>query len=272
MAAGYLGIIVGVLARATQLTSDDAALSVALAGAFLLALGVALSSSRETPQMAARLVGFPVRGRWRAFNSPANRVPSHGTQAHGQTFAIDLVYQPEGGEGPRDEGRAFCPPHDFPSFGKEIVAPAEGRVVMVKDRARDHRSRSTPGARSFLRLEGLVREALGGAPLLAGNQIVMDLGGGVYACVAHLQRGSAIVKRGQQVQRGDVLGRCGNSGHSTEPHVHFQLMDHPRMLIAAGLPCTFIAIDDDVSQAQGRLPRNGEAVVAAEAGVVSAGS
>jgi len=259
LSGGYLGIIVGVLGRGSQLASDDAALSLSFGGGLLLALGMALSSSRDTPRMAARAVGLPVRGRWRVVNSPANRVPSH-SHGHAQTFAIDLVFEPEAGAQPHVGGRAFRPPDDFPGFGQEIAAPADGRVVIVRDRSRDHRSRSTPNARSFLRLEGVVREAVGGARLLAGNQIVLDLGGGVYACLAHLKRGSATVKRGQQVRRGQVLGRCGNSGNSTEPHLHFQLMDHPRMLIAAGLPFAFTGIGGEVSPGHGRVPRSGDVV------------
>ena len=83
LTAGYVGVITGVLTRVFSITSDDAALSVLVLGCVLLALSVALGSSLGTPQIAARPVGVPVRGRWRAFNSPANRVPSHGTHGYG---------------------------------------------------------------------------------------------------------------------------------------------------------------------------------------------
>jgi murein DD-endopeptidase MepM/ murein hydrolase activator NlpD len=72
-----------------------------------------------------------------------------------------------------------------------------------------------------------------------GNHVVIRGDSGVCVLVAHLQRGSIEVARGQLVQRGDVVGRCGNSGNSTEPHVHMQVMDKASVWIAAGLPFCF---------------------------------
>ena len=177
-------------------------------------------------------------------------MPSHPTHAYGQTFAIDLVHEPEGAKRPRGYRR----PDEFSAFGKEIVAPAEGRVVSVRDRARDHRSRSTPDLARLMRLEGRLRELLGGGRWVVGNTIVLDLGSGVFASLSHLKRGSARVDRGDHVERGDVLALCGNSGNSSEPHLHFQLMDHARQSIAAGLP--FVFVDDD--HPEGWVPRSGE--------------
>lgn len=68
---------------------------------------------------------------------------------------------------------------------------------------------------------------------------MLDLGDGVYAALAHLRRRSALVRAGQQVTAGEPLASCGNSGNSAEPHLHFQLMDHPNVLLASGLPFRF---------------------------------
>ncbi len=202
-----------------------------------------------------RPVAVPVRGRWRALNSPADRPPSHGTHAYGQTYAIDLVHEPK--DAPRPRG--YRRPAEFPGFGKKILAPAEGCVVSVRDRARDHRSRSRANLVLLMRFEGKLRQLLGGEKLLAGNTIVLDLGGGVFASFSHLKRSSARVKPGQQVRRGDVLAFCGNSGNSSEPHLHFQLMDHPRHSVAAGLPFAFEDADG-----QDRVPHSGELVEAGD--------
>ena len=235
---------------------DGLSPSVSLLGLGLGSSGMAIS----TPRPAARPVGLPVRGRWVAVNSPASRVPSHGTHAYGQTFAIDLVYEPEGDSLAEGEKRAFRRPEEFAGFGQEIFAPAAGRVVLVRDGARDHHSRSTENAISFMKFEGFVRQTLGGARLLVGNLIVLDVGDGVYAAMAHLKRRSATVRAGQHVSQGEVLGRCGNSGNSSRPHLHFQLMDHPRLSLAAGLPFTFIGIRE--KSPQGYVPRSGEAFLA----------
>ena len=68
---------------------------------------------------------------------------------------------------------------------------------------------------------------------------MLDLGHDVYAVFAHLSKGSLTVTRGQRVKAGDHIASCGNSGNSTQPHLHFQLMDHKRVLLAAGLPFRF---------------------------------
>ena len=250
LGGGWLLVVASLLARAFQLGSDDAAVCALIGGWFLFTVGLVCASSITTPVIPPRPVGVPVRGRWRALNSPADRVPSHRTHAYGQTFAIDLVHEPKDAARPRGYRR----PEEFPGFAKEIVAPAASRVVSVRDGARDHRSRSTAGLARLMQLEGHLRQALGGGRLLAGNTIVLDLGCGVFASLSHLKRGSTRVEPGQHVGRGDVLALCGNSGNSSEPHLHFQLMDHRRQSIAAGLPFVFI----DADGSEGRVPRSGE--------------
>jgi murein DD-endopeptidase MepM/ murein hydrolase activator NlpD len=113
-------------------------------------------------------------------------------------------------------------------------------------------------ARSGLLLvEGSLRELTGPNRLL-GNHVVIDLGHSTYAAVAHLRRGSVLVRPGERVEAGTQLAECGNSGNTSEPHVHFQLMDRSRFMIAAGLPFRFS--DTDVESG---LPKNGEAFVSA---------
>jgi len=58
------------------------------------------------------------------------------------------------------------------------------------------------------------------------------------AALVHLRRGSVRVRPGDRVAAGPLLAECGNSGNSSEPHLHFQLMDHPSVLLA-GLPVRF---------------------------------
>ncbi|CAM5369489.1 M23 family metallopeptidase OS=Streptomyces tendae OX=1932 GN=GUR47_22000 PE=4 SV=1 [Streptomyces tendae] len=202
--------------------------------------------SREPVEVAP-----PVTGRWSALNSPADRTPSHGVHAYGQTFAIDLVAEPE--PGARPGFRALWPlarrSRDFPAFGAPLLAVADGTVVRADDGQRDHLSRTSLPALLYLMLvEGSVRE-LAGARRIVGNHLVLDLGDGVHALYAHVQRGSFTVREGDRVRAGQVLARCGNTGNSTEPHVHFQLMDGPDPDSARGVPFTWTGIG---------VPRNGE--------------
>ncbi len=181
-------------------------------------------------------VASPLRGRWTVVNSPADKVPSHGIRAYGQTYAIDvLVPSPPGTPATVPWRGGFPRPETFPSFGRSVHAVADGTVVRVVDGRRDHRGRTSwPALAYLMTLEG-VRD-LGGPPAVVGNHVVLDHGDGVYSLVAHLRRGSARVRPGQRVAAGDQLGEVGNSGNSSEPHLHVQLMDRPRPLRAAGIP------------------------------------
>jgi murein DD-endopeptidase MepM/ murein hydrolase activator NlpD len=129
-----------------------------------------------------------------------------------------------------------------------VYAATTGRVVRVRQGQRDHRSRTSWPALLYLLAEGMVREVLG-AGRVVGNHIVIDMGDGRFTLYAHLQRGSATVRAGDQVRAGQQIARCGNSGNSSEPHLHFQVMDRSRPSFAAGLPFVWPA---------GPPPRNGE--------------
>lgn len=72
-----------------------------------------------------------------------------------------------------------------------------------------------------------------------GNHVVLDLGHGVYAFYAHMQKNSVTVKVGDRVRRGQVLGLLGNTGNTSAPHLHFHLMDGPSVLGSSGLPYTY---------------------------------
>jgi hypothetical protein len=206
----------------------------------LFVVGFALYLRLGTPSGRAPVrVRAPVSGRWRAINSPADSVPSHGLHAYGQTYAIDLVSDGQNGERPGVEWWPITrSPDEFSAYGRDVLAPADGRVVRAEDSSWDHRTRSSWPAYALLFVEGGIRE-LGGPTRLLGNHVVIDLGDGVWAALAHLQHESVTVKPGDDVAAGDVIARCGNSGNSSVPHVHFQLMDHENVLFADGVPFEF---------------------------------
>src|SRR5215213_10734888 len=219
--------------------SSRAAATIASTVLALFAVAFAVYLRLGTVRRPPVEVAMPVSGRWLAYNSPGDRVPSHHLHAYGQTYAIDLVHDPAGRPRP---GLAWWPlarrQDDFPGFGRPVLAPADITVVRAHDRERDHWSRTSPLAMLYLVAEGTVRELLGPGRIL-GNHLVLDQGGGVYAALAHLRRGSVRVRPGDQVAAGQPLAEGGNSGNSSEPHLHFQLMDHPSVLLAAGLPVRF---------------------------------
>ncbi|MGW7068273.1 M23 family metallopeptidase [Streptomyces sp. NPDC054855] len=225
-------------------------------GVALLIVGqtmrVTLIRAQRPPQDREPVVlGAPVAGRWMALNGPATKVPSH-THSHAQTYAIDLKHVPEAtGDGVPPQAPPFRwlwplarRPRLYPTYGMPVLAPADGVVVATGRRQRDHLSRMSLPAFLFLYLEGFVR-SLGWPSHLMGNHIILDLGDGVYAAFAHLRRGSLRVAVGDRVTAGEEMAECGNSGNSSEPHLHFQLMDGPDVMTARGVPFAWHYRDDE---------------------------
>jgi hypothetical protein len=232
-----------------------------VAAGLLIAMGRSTARAQQAVRPPAVEVAVPVEGRWTALNSPANRVPSHGTHAYGQTYAIDIVHEPEAGDRP-SFGWAWPVARrngSFPGFGAPVLAVADGTVVHASDGMRDHLSRtSLPALFYLMLLESWIRD-VAGAGWVTGNHVILDIGDGTYAMYAHLMRGSLAVRKGERVRAGQVLAHCGNTGNSTEPHVHFQLMDHPDPDVGRGIPFRWHGIG---------VPLNGEAFTA-EPGPVS---
>ena len=182
-------------------------------------------------------VSAPVRGRWVAVNGPGSKVPSHGVRSYGQAYAVDVLHpSPAGAPTRLGWGLRTKPPSSYPTFGEPVLAVSDGTVVTATDWQRDHRSRHTwPTIAWMMLVEGLFRE-LGGARWILGNHVVIDHGDGVWSAYAHLRRGSVTVAPGDRVTAGDRLAEVGNTGNTSEPHLHFQLMDRPHPTGAAGLP------------------------------------
>lgn len=117
------------------------------------------------------------------------------------------------GQGTRNE--------DYYAWGQPMLAPADGVVVAVENGSPDNEpNHPRPG-------------------VLYGNSVVIDHGTGEFSLLGHLQKGSVTVRPGQRVVAGQQVARCGNSGMSTEPHLHYQLMDGPDWKKAQGLPAQF---------------------------------
>lgn len=227
----------------------------------VLGLGMAFVFPGRDRHGSPITVRSPVRGRWLAMNSPASKVPSHGIRAYGQAFAIDLVHEPLDGM-PRPafgSGSGMADPADYPAFGEPVLAMIDGTVVRVRDRQRDHRTRTRWWAVAVMMFEGIFRE-LRGSDGVVGNHVVIDRGDGVFALVAHLKKGSATVRPGDRVAAGDVIGACGNTGNTSEPHVHAQLMDRSRPSPARGLPMAFVDVVIE-GEAMSGLPANDQHLV-----------
>lgn len=193
---------------------------------------------------------YPGPGRWRVLNSPADRVPSHGTARWASSFAVDLVPVDENGRTAPVTASTLVrpePPERFAGFGREILAPTDGIVLAVHDEQPDHPAYRGLPSLTYALTQG--RRARGGWAAMAGNHVLVRVGTVVIA-LCHLRAGSIVVHAGERVEPGSSLAACGNSGNSTEPHVHLQAMDHPDPDRARAVPCTLA----------GRMPSGGEVV------------
>lgn len=205
----------------------------------------------------AVVLALPFTGRWLVQNSPASRVPSHGTDLFGTAYAIDFV--PVGADGrsaPRGLASLFATesPGSFLGFGRPILAPISGEVVAVLEGEDDHVARRSVIA--FLGYALTQRSRIrGGAAAIAGNHVAIRAGGALVL-LAHLRSGSVRVRPGQRVAAGETVGECGNSGNSTEPHLHVQVSESFERG-ARGIPLVF------AHPKRGQwVPENDEIVVA----------
>jgi hypothetical protein len=175
------------------------------------------------------VIQTPLRGKnWLAANAPSNTsahrramLPVNGQPHIGQRYAIDWIQL-------GDDGKAFTgDEHDNKSYhawDQEIHAVADGKIVEVKDGIPENVPDSGKLAVQITN------------DTLPGNRIIQELSEGHYAAYAHLRPGTIKVKMGDTVHAGDVLAHLGNSGNSTEPHLHFQVCDAPSFPASEGLP------------------------------------
>ncbi|MFA6403739.1 MAG: urea transporter [Salinivirgaceae bacterium] len=105
-----------------------------------------------------------------------------------------------------EEGN-FCT--DYYCFGQQVIAPADGTVVIVEDGIEDNPIGQVNTQKNW------------------GNTVIINHTEGLYSKLCHLKKGSIVVKAGDAVHYGQIIGKVGNSGRSPYPHLHFQLQATP---------------------------------------------
>lgn len=161
---------------------------------------------------------FPFAGEWTVVNGGRTLEVNPHVANQNQRYACDFSVTDEKGKSFRTDGKTNA---DYYAYGKEVLAPGEGTVIQVVDGVEDNELGKT------------------NLYFVPGNLVVIDHGHAEHSFLAHFQPGSIRVKVGQKVRRGEVLGRCGNSGNSSEPHIHYHLANAPLMQEGDGLPVTF---------------------------------
>ncbi len=193
-----------------------------LAASVEQALGEAVARLRGSvpvPGDGDPVVSPPFRGCWLVVNGGVTRDDSHSWGLVSQRYAYDLVRA--------EDGERIARPciyrrlSDWATYGSPVLAVLDGVVVRARDGVPDNEP---------------VGRVMVSARSLAGNYVVVKHGEGLYSLYAHLRRGSLVVEEGERVREGDVIGEAGNSGLSTAPHLHFQLMTSPNLKRAVSIP------------------------------------
>ena len=148
-------------------------------------------------------------------------LPVNGRIYFAQRFAIDWMKLDEAGRMVKGDASEV---ENYVDYGAEVLAVADGTVVETLNTLDEQVPGKLPDP-ATITLENI-----------DGNHVVIDLGRGLYAFYAHLQKESVLVKKGERVKRGQVLGKLGNTGNTSAPHLHFHLMDGPSVLGSSGLP------------------------------------
>ncbi len=185
---------------------------------------------------------FPVTGQWLVAAGPS--FSGHHRWAGIQEFAFDLIQLGDGTRSFKNEGNQLS---DYHCYGLPVRAVADGEVVKVIDSEAESTimlKRSDESENEHLQRvmahQGQLLEK--GMDAILGNHVIIQHGSGEYSVYAHLKPGSITVSVGDMPKSGENLGAIGNSGNSTEPHLHFHLSDSPEVTYSRSLPIRFKGI------------------------------
>ncbi len=154
--------------------------------------------------MQHTIFDLPFEGQWLTFWGGDNSEQNTHHDNYLQQHAFDFIQVDESGKFFRTDGKTN---EDYYSFGQPILAPAGGEIIEAVDGMRDN----LPGASNHY--------------MAMGNFVLIRHSDHEYSLLAHLRQGSVCVKAGQHIKPGEKIGECGNSGNSSDPHLHYHLQD-----------------------------------------------
>jgi murein DD-endopeptidase MepM/ murein hydrolase activator NlpD len=214
----------------------------AFSSTFLIACSSASQSSPQAPvgyypaaiaPGTVLLYRLPVVGTWRVQRT-------HVGHVRDQAYAFDMYMPNSDGKSHSGNGKRNT---DWPSYGQPIVADAPGVIAIAVDGIPDNE----PGIVNSYDQHG--------------NYVVIDHRNGEFSLMAHLIPGSLRVRPGQYVNAGAELGRCGNSGQTTNPHLHWQVMDNANASIARGILQRYLPYERN-GQMYNSMPDRGDVITA----------
>ncbi|NNK88322.1 MAG: M23 family metallopeptidase [Flavobacteriaceae bacterium] len=161
---------------------------------------------------------LPFNGEWTVFWGGDTKELNYHVDYQAQKNAIDIVITDQFGKTFKTDGKTN---EDYYAFGKELIAPCDAEVVLVVDGVKDN----TPGELNPI--------------YIPGNTVILKTAHNEYLFFAHFKQNSIVVQQGKKVNQGELLGLCGNSGNSSEAHLHFHIQNVENMTDATGAKCYF---------------------------------
>jgi murein DD-endopeptidase MepM/ murein hydrolase activator NlpD len=161
---------------------------------------------------------LPFNGAWTVFWGGDTKELNYHVVSKAQKNAFDIVIKDKTGKSYKTDGKTN---EDYYAFGKEIFAPCDGIIVLVVDGVKENK----PGELNPI--------------YVPGNSVILKTMNNEYLLFAHFKHHSIKVKEGEKVKQERVLGLCGNTGNSSEPHLHFHIQNVEDMNIATGVKCYF---------------------------------
>ncbi len=161
---------------------------------------------------------LPFNDEWTVIWGGDTKELNYHVKSEAQKNAFDIVITNNKGNSYRTDGKTN---EDYYAFGKDIIAACDGEVVLVVDGVKDN----VPGELNPI--------------YVPGNTVLIKTNNNEYLFFAHFKQHSIMVKQGQKVKQGQLLGLCGNSGNSSEPHVHFHIQNVEDINLATGVKCYF---------------------------------
>lgn len=178
---------------------------------------------------------LPFAGEWYVYWGGRSVARNKHALARDQRFAYDFLILARGrsGQSYRGSGENNT---DYYCFGQPVYAPADGGVVRAENELPDN----TPGEMN--------------PKAVLGNCVILDHGCGEFSFFAHFRHGTVVVRAGERVRCGQLLAQCGNSGNSSEPHLHYHLQNTSVPFRGDGLPAFFVEyVADGKPVARGEL-------------------
>jgi murein DD-endopeptidase MepM/ murein hydrolase activator NlpD len=163
-------------------------------------------------------MALPFKGEWTVFWGGDTKEQNYHVAVNFQKNAFDLVMTNAEGKSYKTTGKAN---EDYYAFGQPLLATCDGEVVLAVDGVKDN----IPGAMNPI--------------FTTGNSVLIKTKNNEYILYAHFKQHSIKVKQGDIIKRGQVLGLCGNSGNSSEPHLHFHIQDDEDFTKTLGVKCYF---------------------------------